>query len=252
MNSLGSAVISHRGGSFLWPENSLAAFRRTLELPVEQAECDIHLSADGVPMVMHDALLDRTTDSRGPLSVRTANELAQVRLRGADGEGVPRLADLAALFRGRAMRLRVEIKPDHEKRSDPRALPAVLDVLDAAGLRDRCLIITFQGPLAREAVRAGGLAGVAWLAEPTTLRDLGLEALVAAARALGVPAVETHESAADAAYVAAMRAAGLGCGAWGANHAPAIRRMLALGVDAFATDDPVLALQLRQDSARQG
>lgn len=238
-------IISHRGGTFLWPENSLLAFRRTLELPLEQAECDIHLSADGIPMVIHDGMLDRTTDARGPVSARTAADLARLRPRGAGGEGIPSLAELAALFRDGPMKLRVEIKAAPGGEPYPEVLPRVLGVLEAAGILGKSIIIAFHGPTAAAAARATGLGGAVWLVEPGAVRDLGLPALVAAAKALGVPAVETHESAATADYVAAMRAAGLGCGVWGANHEPSIRRMLALGLDAFATDDPPLALALR-------
>jgi glycerophosphoryl diester phosphodiesterase len=53
------------------------------------------------------------------------------------------------------------------------------------------------------------------------------------------------EALIDAPVVAAVRAAGLGIGAWGANHMPSIRRMLELEVDVFATDDPSLAVRLR-------
>ncbi|MFC7609270.1 glycerophosphodiester phosphodiesterase [Teichococcus aestuarii] len=81
-------MVSHRGGAFLWPENSLEAFRNTLSLAVEQAECDVHLSADGVPVVIHDATLNRTTEGDGPVAARPAADLAATRLRGA-GAGVP-------------------------------------------------------------------------------------------------------------------------------------------------------------------
>jgi len=49
----------------------------------------------------------------------------------------------------------------------------------------------------------------------------------------------------DRTVVARLRAEGIGLGTWGANHAPSIRRMLELGVDVFATDDPPLAIRLR-------
>ena len=75
-------IASHRGGAFLWPENSLLAFRNALALPAEQLELDVHLSADGVPVVMHDATLDRTTDGSGPVRAKTTAELRRVRLRG--------------------------------------------------------------------------------------------------------------------------------------------------------------------------
>jgi glycerophosphoryl diester phosphodiesterase len=71
-------VFAHRGGARLAPENTLAAFARGLDAGADGVECDIHLSADGVPVVIHDATLERTTDARGPVSARTAEELARV------------------------------------------------------------------------------------------------------------------------------------------------------------------------------
>jgi glycerophosphoryl diester phosphodiesterase len=96
-----------------------------------------------------------------------------------------------------------------------------------------------------DAWRAGGLAGVAWLLEIPTLRDIGVDGLVATAKRHGFPEVGMHESVIDAALVARLRAEGIGLGTWGANHAPTIRRMLDLGVDIFATDDPPLAIRMR-------
>ena len=79
-------IISHRGGAYLWPENSLRAFRQSLTLPVEVLECDVHPSSDGVPMVHHDATLERMTDLAGPLVARSAAELGAARFRGAPDE----------------------------------------------------------------------------------------------------------------------------------------------------------------------
>ncbi len=93
-------IASHRGGAFLWPENSLLAFRNALALPAEQLELDVHLSADGEAVVMHDHTLDRTTDAGGPVRARSVAELRRVRLRGTGGEGVPSLAEASALVRG--------------------------------------------------------------------------------------------------------------------------------------------------------
>jgi glycerophosphoryl diester phosphodiesterase len=239
-------IAGHRGGAFLWPENSMAGFRETARLPVDQVECDVHLSADGEVVVMHDATLDRTTDASGPVAARSLAELRRVRLKGTGGEPVPTLAELAALIRGSPrMLLRVEIKADASGRPYPGVAARTLAVLDAAGMRGRSVAIGFQAPTMAEMVRAGGLAGVAWLLERAWWHALGPEGAVAVARAHGVPEIGLHESMVDAPVVAAARAAGLRLGTWGANHAPAIRRMLALGVDLFASDDPPLALGLR-------
>lgn len=246
-----TAIVSHRGGAFLWPENSMEAFRNTLSLPLEQAECDVHLSADGVPVVIHDATLGRTTEGSGAVAERPAAELSALRLRGAGaGEGrVPLLADVAALFRDSAMQLQVELKAAPGKMPDPALLPRSLAVLDAAGLRAQSRIIAFEAPLAAAALQAGGLAGVIWLFEPALLCRIGAEGVVGVARAHGFDMVETHISALDDALMDRLRKAGLKVGVWGANHAASIERALALGVEAMATDDPVLALRLRGNRA---
>jgi glycerophosphoryl diester phosphodiesterase len=238
-------IVSHRGGTFLWPENSLEAFRQTLALPVEQAECDVHLSADGVPVVLHDAVLDRLTDRRGPVGQRSAAELAVIRQRGARGAGIPTLAEVAALFAGSDMQLQVEIKGDATGKPYPGLLERSLAVLDAAGIRARCRIIAFDAPIAAAARRAGGLAGVIWLFEAETLHRLGVEGVAAVARHYGLDTVETEIGALDAGLCAALRHHGLGLAAWGANHAESLRKAFALELDAVATDDPVLALKLR-------
>ena len=196
-------------------------------------------------MVIHDGRLDRTTDARGPVGELTADALRRIRLRGANGETIPSLAQVSRLFRGTAMTFRVEIKTAPDGRPYPDVMRRVLAVLEAEGVISQTVIIAFHGGTAAAATREARLKGAVWLVEPGLKEALGLPALIAAGKSLGVTAIETHESAADADYVTAMREAGLGCGVWGANHEASIRRALSLGIDAFATDDPPLALQLR-------
>src|SRR5262252_4414077 len=97
------AVFAHRGGAALAPENTLAAFDRGLALGADGLELDVHLSRDGEVVVVHDGTLDRTTDLTGPVSARSADELARAdagyRFRRGDafpfrgqGIGVPTLA----------------------------------------------------------------------------------------------------------------------------------------------------------------
>lgn len=238
-------IIAHRGGAILWPENSLSAFRGAIAAGVDAVECDVHLSADGEAMVMHDATLDRTSNGQGPLGERTAGELSALRLIGAGGEGVPRLAQLLDLVAAGAGGIQIEVKADRHGRLDLPLLQTVLAALDARGLRPRTEVIVFEAEVAAAAVAAGGLRNVAWLFGPPMMRHVGLEGILATARRTGVTMVETHEAAMDPPLLEGLRGAGLRVGAWGANHALSIRRMLGLGLDAIATDDPVLALSLR-------
>lgn len=71
-------IMAHRGNSELCPENTMAAFRRALEDGADVIETDLHLSADGVLMCIHDDTVDRTTDGRGEVSQMTSAELAQL------------------------------------------------------------------------------------------------------------------------------------------------------------------------------
>jgi glycerophosphoryl diester phosphodiesterase len=143
------------------------------------------------------------------------------------------------------MLLRVEIKGDAEGRPYPAIAARTLAALDATGMRGRTVVIGFQAVTMAECAAAGGLAGTAWLLEKEWWHALGAEGAVAVARAHGVAEIGMHESLIGAEVLASIRGAGLRLGTWGANHEPSIRRMLGLGVDIFATDDPPLALRLR-------
>jgi glycerophosphoryl diester phosphodiesterase len=105
-------VFAHRGGGALAPENTLAAFDMGLRVGADGLELDVHLSADGVPVVVHDSTLERTTDAAGPVAARTAAELARVdagwQFAGPRGDfpfrgqrlGIPTLRDVLARHRG--------------------------------------------------------------------------------------------------------------------------------------------------------
>ena len=71
-------VFAHRGGALLAPENTMPALDNGLALGADGLEIDVQLSRDGVPVVIHDRTLDRTTDQRGPVNALTAAELARV------------------------------------------------------------------------------------------------------------------------------------------------------------------------------
>ena len=239
-------IISHRGGAYLWPENSLLAFRQSLTLPVEVLECDVHPSSDGVPMVHHDATLERMTDLAGPLVARSAAELGKARFRGAPGETIPTLAALARLVAPSDKLLRVEVKRDPYRKPYPGFLTRVLHVLEAEGMLRRSTIIAFHGDTAAMAAQEKRLAGAVWLVDTPILANLGPEACMAAACSLGVTGCECSMDDVTPAFIAAARKARLTTGVWAANHRAEIEKALDLGMDAFATDDPPLALALRK------
>src|SRR4029079_1634404 len=111
-------VFAHRGGSALAPENTIAAFDNGLALGADGLELDVHLSRDGVVVVHHDRLLDRTTTLRGPIGERTSAEL--------QGAAVPTLAQVLARYRD--PRIIIEMKVNH-----PALAAATIDVVRRAG-----------------------------------------------------------------------------------------------------------------------
>src|SRR3990167_7450135 len=109
-------VIAHRGASAYAPENTLAAFRKAHDLGIQWIEFDVMLSADHVPIIFHDNLLDRTTNGRGEVgdfSFKALHELDA----GAwfnpkfSGEHIPSLQDTVAFLRQTGMAANIEIKP---------------------------------------------------------------------------------------------------------------------------------------------
>jgi glycerophosphoryl diester phosphodiesterase len=134
-------VFAHRGGCGLGPENTLAAFDLGLRAGADGLELDVHLAADGMPVVHHDATLDRTTSGSGPIALRTSAELARIdagcRYRVRDefpfrnqGVGVPTLRDV--LRRYPDVRVIVEMKVDSDEMGE-----AVAREVRAAGAADR-------------------------------------------------------------------------------------------------------------------
>ncbi|MBI4739089.1 hypothetical protein HY772_06025 [Candidatus Woesearchaeota archaeon] len=85
-------VVGHRGCAGLEPENTIRGFKRAAKLGCDAIEMDIRLTKDGVPVIMHDTTLDRTTNGKGWLAEKTLAQLKNVRC--ADGKPVPTLQDV--------------------------------------------------------------------------------------------------------------------------------------------------------------
>ncbi|MEM3086288.1 MAG: glycerophosphodiester phosphodiesterase family protein [Halobacteria archaeon] len=142
-------VIAHRGASSVAPENTLVAFRSAMEQGADGVEMDIHLSRDGVPMVIHDPLLLRTTGTRGRVAEKSARELKELDAGRYfnpkfAGERIPTLEEVAREVPGR---LFVEVK------DSPRSVPAVLRTLKEAGALGRATVISFHPLILRQAAK---------------------------------------------------------------------------------------------------
>jgi glycerophosphoryl diester phosphodiesterase len=258
---------AHRGGAALWPENSLAAFAGALALGIDLLEFDVHQSADGEVVVIHDPTLDRTTEGTGAVCAQPAAALRRLRLRDRDGvltdERVPMLDDVLALASRSGAELLLEVKgPAFSVRYGRDAVgrveivpgpvyegleQRVLARLDAAGMRARTTIMAFN-PAVIETVRKLAPSQRTTLLvgcdQVTRAAARPIEAVGWAER-LGVTDLGLEHTLIDAEVATEAHARGLCLGAWTPNDESAVRRLVALGVDVITTDRPDLARPLR-------
>jgi glycerophosphoryl diester phosphodiesterase len=234
-------LAAHRGGARLWPENSLRAFRESLALGVDLLELDVHLTADGRAAVIHDATLERTTDAAGPVSARTARELARVRLRGPDGaltdEHVPTLEEVLELLAPSRAGLLLEVKGAY-----PELVARAVERVRDASMLDRVNVMGFNPDVVEEARALAPAVATTFLvaAAQVRLAEARAEDAVEWARRLGATDVGLEHTLAGEPVMRAARAAGLRVGVWTVNDEPTMRRVITLGVDVLTTDRPDL------------
>ena len=227
--------IAHRGAGRLAPENTLAAFREGARHGWRAFECDVKLSADGVPFLLHDATLDRTTNARGAAAALAWSELSRLDAggwhgRGFAGEPPASLAAIAAFVRGNGFALNVEVKPTPGRERETGEVVAEHAVRLWAGASVPPLLSSFQ-PVALEAVRSRA---------PQLPRALLLDALrdgwLEQARALDCVAVVAMYALLDAAAVARIHDAGLKALAYTVNDPSVARWLTGNGVDGLISD----------------
>lgn len=237
--------IAHRGASAHAPENTLPAFAAALEAGADALELDIHMAADGALVVIHDSTLERTTNGRGLVRVRTLADLKRLDA-GAwfgpafGGARVPALGEVVALARGR-VRLFVEIKGGSD--FYPGIESAVVRCLKEGGVLPDAVLMSFDHP-ALLAVRAA--APEAETAALLGGRPADAPGVAAAARA-GALALEHQLVTARERAVTA--AAGLRLYAWTADEETEMRRLAKLGVDGIITNDPARLRRVLRDAA---
>lgn len=238
-------LIAHRGASGTHPENTLAAFRAAVGTGAEMIELDVHLAADGVPVVVHDRTLTRTTGARGRVAERRAEDLAALDagfgfspdggrtfpFRGR-GEGIPGLREVLAAFPDTRFTLEV-------KSTDPALDPALGAVLRETGAERRVLLASHAARIVRRLRESfPALPTNVAREEVAAFLRRGPSTLAPAARAFQVPPRYYLRRIVTPRFVAAAHAAGLEVHVWTVNDVAAMEALLDLGVDGIMTDFP--------------
>ncbi|MGB6837413.1 MAG: glycerophosphodiester phosphodiesterase family protein [Dehalococcoidia bacterium] len=219
-------VISHAACKGHTPENTLLGVRRAIELGADGIEIDVHASRDGVPVLIHDDTVDRTTDGSGAVSQMTLARLQK--LDAGDGERVPTLAETLDLTRGRVL-LVMEVKQAGIERRVLRI------VRDQKALND-CVVHSFNPQVV-------GRFRALEPALPAALLTAGLgvadwDQLFAFALSLNAQGLSVLFGKVDAELVRRAHRRKLTFYTWTVNEIDDMRRMRDCGVDAITTDYP--------------
>lgn len=227
--------VAHRGAGRLAPENTLAAFRLGARHGYRAFECDVKLAADGVPFLLHDATLQRTTNGRGRAADHPWSELARLdagswHSRAYAGEPPASLEAVATFCLENGHALNIEIKPTPGSEAETGRVVAEQAARLWRGASLPPLFSSFQ-PAALAAAQA---------AQPDIPRALLLDSLrsgwLEEAKALGCIAVVTAYPLMDAQVLARLHGDGLRALCYTVNDPAEAARLQRIGVDALITD----------------
>ncbi|NLV74111.1 MAG: glycerophosphodiester phosphodiesterase [Chloroflexi bacterium] len=232
-------ISGHRGYSAKYPENTLLSFAQAIELGVDMLELDLHLSRDGVIMLMHDATLERTTNGSGPLSDYTCSELKALDAGGWKGacfEGlkIPTFEEFCTLVKPHSTILcSVEIKPAAD---DIACLDAAVAMTNAFGITDRCVFTSFDAAVTDHIHDTYGLPNLGyWDKYMTNVQPESGDKLWS----VGVPMVDVNPE-----HIAMWRARGIWPCAFCADTDEQVEQCLAAGAAMVTSNDPLPALRI--------
>lgn len=227
--------IAHRGAGKMAPENTLAAFRTGAAFGYRAFECDVKLSIDGVPFLLHDDTLNRTTTARGLAGARSWQTLSRLdagswHSRAYAGEALPTLDAIARFVQRNGYALNLELKPTpREERNTGLAVGEA-----CAKLWKACTTPLLLSSFEPDALQAASEAA------PHIPRALLVDKLwpgwFDTARSLGCVAAVTNHKLMDAKLIKQLHGAGLRALCYTVNQPADAKRLCALGIDGLITD----------------
>lgn len=241
--------FAHRGGGKLRPEETLPAYENAAAVGAHVLEADVHTSADGEVVCMHDATVDRTTNGSGAIHEKTLAELKQL------DAGYHFSTDGGASFPWRDKGVTIptlgEVLDAHPdawwtielKQLDPSIVDPVIALLDQKGATKRSVLVSFSDDVVHE-IREK---------RPDILTGMGVGEMLAL-NALSDETEQDYEpptrivqppaSAVNADLMARAERLGLRIHVWTVNDRPEMEALLDIGVHGIMTDDPALLGQV--------
>ena len=231
-------VLGHRGDSAHAPANTVAAFRAADGAGAQGVELDVHLTADGVPVVIHDGGVDATTDGHGHVRDMTLREIQQLDAgsyfdAAFTGERIPTLAEALAAM-GDRMRVNIELKP--QAKGTRELEQAVAKVVVESDMQTRVWFSSFKPYSLHQIRQFAPDIPCALLVSPVTLSSLLL------APVTPMEAIHVHYSMCSQWLIDTAHRLGLRVGVWTVDDVGVAAQLWSYGVDAIITNDPAKLL----------
>jgi len=248
---MGVRVVGHRGAAAHAPENTIASLARGEEEGADAVEFDVQRTADGVPVLLHDDTLDRTTSGSGPLRERSWRELGALDAGSwfaprFSGERIPSLAQVCAWAKTARVDLSVELKqpaPAAGAPPDARLAESVVECLRASGLLSRAVLHSFDHPtIARVRQLAPEARAALLYAGPNLVDPLAIARTVP-----GIAGLHVRWPWVSPELCSAAHRANLSVHAYGLPEPPergTVLRLVEFGVDSLSADAPDALVRL--------
>ena len=216
-------IIGHRGASAVALENTMAAFEAAIGARADGIEFDVHLSRDGVPVIIHDETLQRTHGLRRRVADLTVDELRDA--------GVPSLRQFFELMVHNALLLCLEIKGSSAKLAEE-----CCRVVSEFSLEDRVIVECFDLSVLREikGLKTAALFGRGIYADQMLI-DRALE--------VGASVLAPNYRLVTAKLIEKAKLAGLKVVVWTVDSPAWVAQARAMGIDALITNDPATMIE---------
>ncbi|MCB1632181.1 MAG: glycerophosphodiester phosphodiesterase [Pseudomonadales bacterium] len=228
-------IYGHRGARGEAPENTLAGFRRAIDVGVTRVELDLRLSRDGELVVIHDESLSRTTGARGLVEHLSVAELMRLDARHGgpdwpDPQPVPTIARVLEEF-PELEHLQLEIKPVAAPERT-RMVDRLVALFRDFDLQQRATVTSFDRELLLALRDNAPQVPIGLVSDRSRPEPLGL------AQALGAGLLVLHWKLCVEKRLRAAHALGMQVSAWTVNDEARVRQLYQLGVDSVVTDYP--------------
>jgi len=239
--------VAHRGHSIAYPENTLEAYRKAIELGVEMIECDVNITRDGQLVMMHDSTLDRTTTGTGRVSASTWEEIQRLDAGGKfkpefAGVRVPSTEETLLLYKETGTLSCFEVKGADSDESNRIAL-GLVDLFVKHNMLDQAFLSSYH----HECLHLAQSKCPELLIGPERLPDDAppdATEAVRQAKAFSAPVLQHQYTVLNADVVRVLHESDIAVWAWATTDEPSMVYSIELGADALMGDDVQLMMEV--------